>query len=451
MRKGPNLLQRAGLAVFRNAGTWKPQTVADLDRWMDAMLGGVPASSGAYVSGDTAVNFAAFFSGVFQISQTIASCRLTLFKEAGDFVKNPWKTHPVYGLLTRKPNGLIDAFTWKERMQYCAMVWGNGYSFIQRDAGLRPIGLYLLNPERITPKIVDGDTPSIEYLFRNKDGTEKTYKQNQVFHLRGFGFDGIQGYSLLEIARETIGLGLSQQEFSGRFLSNGAHLGGILSVKKPIGDQAKKSLKDRFADLYSGTSNTGKFAVVEADELSYQALGMPLADAQFLESKVFQIGEISRILNISPYKLKDYSRATFSNIEHLGIEYATDTIRPWAERWEAAIDNQLLTDGEAARGFAEFDLGSIQRGDMKSQMEAYMLGRDRGIWNADEVRYRLGDNPIADERVGKMYYRSKNYSDASIDERELSAKPDNSPDESPEEDPNSPNKNPDEGGDDAQE
>jgi HK97 family phage portal protein len=413
MRHGPNLVQRLGYSIFKNAGNWKPQSVSDMERWMDGMIDGYGSSSGAFVSGDTAVNFAAFFSGVFQISQTIASCRLNLYKESGDFVKNPWKTHPLYGVLTRKTNPLCNAFTWKERMQYHAMIWGNGYSYIQRDAGNRPVGLYLLNPERMSPKI---DDDSLVYVFKDKNGKEKIYRQDEIFHLAGFGFDGYCGYSLLQIARETIGLGLSQQEFSSRFLQNGTHMGGILSVKKPISAQAKDKLREDFNKQYAGSGNVGKFAVLEADELAYTPLGMPLDDAQFLESKIFQIGEIARILNISPYKLKDYSHATFSNIEHLGIEYATDTIRPWAERWEAAIDTQLLTDSEAARGFAEFDLASIQRGDMKTMNEAYYSARNGGWINANEIRYKTNMNPIENERAGKVYWMPKNMNDASKEE-----------------------------------
>jgi HK97 family phage portal protein len=407
----PTILQRLGA---RMAGTWRPQTIADMGSAMDAEIGGYGSSSGANVTGSTAVSFAAFFSGVFQICQTIASCRTILFKETGDFVKNPWKTHPVFKLLTRKSNDYTNAFTWKERMQYHAMIWGNGYSFIQRDAGLRPIALWPLNPEKVTPKVVEkeGESAKLVYVFRDKNGGEIEYAQDQIFHLTGFGFDSIKGYSLLEIARETIGLGLSQQEFSGKFLSNGAHLGGILNVKKAIGEQAKKTLRERFSDMYSGVANSGKFAVVETEELAYTPLGMPLADAQFLESKIFQLGEIARILNISPYKLKDYSHATFSNIEHLGIEYATDTIRPWAERWEAAIDTQLLTDSEASRGFAEFDLASIQRGDMKTMNEAYYSARNGGWMNANEIRYRQNMNPIDDERAGTVYWMPINMGDA---------------------------------------
>jgi HK97 family phage portal protein len=417
MKSKPNLLQRAALRIMRAAGTWRPQSIEDMDRWMDSMMGGAGSGSGALVTGETAVNFAAFFCGVFQISQTIASCRTTLYKESGDFVKNPWKTHPVYKLLTRKVNPYMSAFSWKERMEYHAIVWGNGYSFIQRDNIGRPYALYPLNPERMIPKVIENNgAPELIYVFKDKNGKDITYTQDQIFHLPGFGFDSVRGYSLLEIARDTIGLGLAQQDFSGSFISGGAHLGGVLSVKKPLSKEAKDRLKADWEKAYSGSRNAGKFAVIESDELAYTPFGMPLADAQFLEGKVFQITEIARILNISPYKLKEYTHATFSNIEHLGIEYATDTIRPWAERWESAIDTQLLTDSEAARGFAEFDLMSIARGDFKAQNEAYNIARNGGWMNADEIRYRQNMNPTADKKVGAVYWMPKNMRDASKEE-----------------------------------
>lgn len=432
-KPAPNLFQRLALRVLA-AGSWRPQTMGDLESWMDSMVSGFPSSSGAEVSGETAVNFAAFFSGVFQICQTIASCRTILFKESGEFVKNPWKIHPVFRLLTRKANPFTNSFTWKERMQYHAMVWGNGYSFIERNNDQRIVALWPLNPERVTPRIVVGkDRKRLEYVFRESKGVEIVYPQDQIFHLTGFGFDSVRGYSLLEIARETIGLGLSQQEFTGRFISNGAHLGGLLVSKKELTDDTRARLKAQFSAFHSGVGNAGKFAVLE-EEMDFKPLGMPLADAQFLESKIFQLGEIARILNISPYKLKDYSHATFSNIEHLGIEYATDTIRPWAERWEAAIDTQLLTDSEAARGFAEFDLASIQRGDMKTQNEAYAQARNGGWMNANEIRYRQSMNPIAHETVGNMYWRPKNMADASLPDAAPAAAPAPAPDADPDSD-----------------
>lgn len=411
----PNFIQRLGLGMIK-AGTWRPQTEKDFDRWMDTLVYGYPSSTGAYVSEDTATNFSAYFSGVFQICQTIASCPMTIYKQVDDFVKKAWSVHPAYKLLTRRANPFMNSFEWKELMQYCAIAWGNGYSYIQRDIGLRPIGLWPLNASRVTPRIDDTDkaNPKLVYDFIDSSGNKITYNQAQIFHLRGFGTNGISGLPLLTIARESIGLGLSQQEFTGRFMANGTHMSGILLVKKKLSPEGKKRLETKIEELHTGVERAGSTMIVDGEEMDYKTLGIPLADAQFLESKVFEISEIARFLNISPYKLKDYSHATFSNIEHLGIEYATDTIRPWAERWEAAIDTQLFTEAEQRDAFAEFDLTAIHRGDLKTQAESYNMLRNAGAYSANEIRYKLGDNPIKDKRIGDMYWRPENMADASI-------------------------------------
>lgn len=410
----PGLFERLSTAakVFRAAGTWRPQTISELDQWMDAQLSGGTSASGVNVTGETAVNFAAFYSGVSQICQTVASCGTHLFRIEPDESFHKWKSHPLYRVLRIQANQRMDAFRWKERMQYHAMVWGNGYSIKQVDGAGRVRGLWLINPSRTEVKVEDDG--SLTYVHRGRDNTEYRYGQDQIFHLAGFGFDGLQGYSLIEIHRDIVGLGLSQQEFSGRFINNGTHLGGVLHHPKTLSDEAFERLKSSWHANYGSAANAGKPAILE-EGMEYKPLGMPLDDAQFLESKIFQIQEIARILNISPYKLKDYSHATFSNVEHLGIEYSTDTVRPWAERWEAAILTQLLTEQEQMTAFAEFDLTAIQRGDMKTMNEGWSQARNGGWLNGNEIRQRQGMNKI-EGKAGEAYWMPKNMRDASESE-----------------------------------
>jgi HK97 family phage portal protein len=409
---------RTARKVFRAAGTWRPQTINELDNWMDAQISGGPSASGANVTGETAVNFAAFYSGVSQICQTVASCATNLYRIERDDSFHHWKTHPLYRVLKMQTNPHMDAFRWKERMQYHAMVWGNGYSVKDYDGAGRVQRMWLLNPTRTWAEIEDDGT--LVYRHRGNDNQEYRYNQGDIFHLAGFGFDGINGYSLIRIHRDIVGLGLSQQEFSGRFISNGTHLGGVLRHPKTLSDEAMQRLRTTWASRYSSAANAGKPAILE-EGMEYESLGMPLDDAQFLESKIFQIQEIARILNISPYKLKDYSHATFSNIEHLGIEYATDTIRPWAERWEAAINTQLLNDQEQLSAFAEFDLAAIQRGDMKTMNEGYSQARNGGWLNGNEIRQRQGLNKI-DGIAGEAYWMPKNMRDASEPEPDMAGR-----------------------------
>jgi HK97 family phage portal protein len=408
---------RDAVQFLAAAGTWRPQTINELDQWMEAMAWGGASASGANVNGETANNFAAFFSGVFQICQTIASCTTHLYQEVSEDRRRKWKQHPLYRVLTIQANPRTDAFTMKQTLQYHAMVWGNGYAYIERDGAGRPRALYLINTERMKPFLTD--EKALRYRYRDRANGEHIYRPDEIFHLAGFGFNGIEGYSLLRIHRDVIGLGLSQQEFTGRFIDNGAHVGGLLTTEKALSEDARKRLKSSFNEYHSGAANAGKFAVLE-EGMDYKPLTMPMKDAQFLESKMFQIQEIARILNISPYKLKDYSHATFSNVEHLGIEYATDTIRPWAERWEAAIKAQLFSEREQEYAHVEFDLSSIQRGDSKTMNEALQIARYGGWMNGDEIRAKLGMNPIGG-RVGESFWMPTNMGDAAQMTREEQA------------------------------
>lgn len=391
---------RAAYKVFRAAGIWKPQTITDLDNWMDSLAGGT-SISGPYVSVETANSLPAFFSGVFQISQTIASCDLNPYKRKGENSKRLYSGAPLYYVLRGMANPYTNAFTWKEISQHHLIVWGNCYSYKQRDGGNRVIGLWQLNPERMRIEIEENGART--YIFRDLKYREHRYTMDEIFHIPGFGYDGIQGYPLITLHREAIGLGLSQQEFTSRFIRNGAHLSGVFSHPKTLSTTAHEHLKESIKEQYGGLSNAGRFMVVEED-MKFSPLTMPLVDAQFLESKVFSIQDIARILNISPYKLKDYSHATFSNVEHLGIEYVTETIRPWAERWEACIDTQLFSPTEQKKCFAEFNLRQLMRGDLTSMMTAFQTARNTGAVNADDIRQEVLDmNPIEDEEIGQVY------------------------------------------------
>jgi len=406
-KKKPGVLRSFALARKIIRAGWRPQTVTELDEWMERG-GGYRSTSGMLVTQETANNFTAYFSGVLQISQTIGSCPLHIFSRVGKgkeiHVHNELNTR-----LSMMANPYQDAYRWKEQMQHHALNWGNGYSWIQRDTNEQIIALWPMSPDCTSLRLNDNNVP--EYVYRAHGKPEKIYAWSDVFHLAGFGFDGLRGYSLLEIFQNAIGLGLAGQEFQGRFLANGAHIPGFFEHPKTLSDDAYERLKTELNSNYSGIVHAGKRPLLE-EGTKYVPMNMPLKDAEFLGSRVFQIQEMARILNIPTPKLKEYSKLTYSNAEQLAIDYRTDTIRPWAERWEAAINFQLLTPEQQKTSFAEFDLNAIVRGDMKTEYAAYKEGRYGGWLNADEVRGRLGMNPMEDPEVGGRYWQPVNMVDA---------------------------------------
>lgn len=391
---------KAARDLFKASGTWRPQSIDDLDRWMDATLAG---------QNPGAMSFTSYFSGVLQISQTVASVSFPLLKREGDR-RRPWIEHPVFNILNRRANPFVDAFKWRENVEQQCLNFGDSYSFMTRDTSFRPDAVFLLDTARMKTDIKDSGEPI--YIYRQNNGQEVRYNQSQIFHLSAFGPTVYQGYSLIELFRAATALGLSQQQFSNSFIENGVHTSGVVTHPNTLGDKAKENLKNQFSQKFSGSRNAGRVLIFE-EGMEWQTMSMPLKDAEFLSGRVFQIDEMARILNMPPHKLKNLAKATFSNIEHQQIEWVTDTIRPWFERWEMAVNTQMLTPIEQKKGFVEHDVNQLLRGDMKSTMESLRVGRFTGILNADEARAKLGMNPIEDEEIGKRYLQPSNMMDAS--------------------------------------
>jgi HK97 family phage portal protein len=233
-----------------------------------------------------------------------------------------------------------------------------------------------------------------------KDGQQIILTSEQVLHIPGLGFDGIKGYSPIHMAREAIGLALATEEFGARFFGNGARPGGILEHPGVVKDPEK--LRKSWEEVYKGIKNSHKIAVLE-EGMKYHEIGIPPEDAQFLETRRFQLNEICRIFRVPPHLVGDLTRATFSNIEHQSIEFVVHTIRPWLVRWEQAITKCLLREGERKIYFPKFTVDGLLRGDFKARMEGYAIGRQNGWLSANDIRELEDLNPIPEEQGGDLY------------------------------------------------
>lgn len=376
-------------------------TLQDLDKQMDEAFNGTPALSGVDVSATTAMTFSAFWNGVLQISQTVASLPLPIYRRIGETGRERDRTHFLYGLLNRKANPYMSALTWRETMTHHAIVWGNGYSYKARDRAGRVVAFVLLNPERTTVAL-DGGRPV--YKFVGNDNREQVLQFDDVFHLPGLGFDGLRGYSVLTMARESLGVGLALQEFGARFFGQGTNVGGVVTRPETaprLTPEAATRLKEDLKRQWEGLTNSNRLLLLE-EGMKYEKTAMPLDDAQFLASKQFSIQDLARWLNMPPHKLKDLSRSTFSNIEQEQLSYLVDTIRPWLVRWESAVDTWLVPSYEAEEVFAEHVVDALLRGDIQTRYNAYNVARQNGVINANEWRRMENWNPIPG-RAGEAY------------------------------------------------
>lgn len=398
------------------------QSIDDIDKMLDDKIFGRQSSSGQLINTETACNFSAWFCGCLQISQTVASLPVIIYKIEKNS-KRHYTELPLYNVMRYKANIRTSAYTWREVTKYHQLSWGNSYSYIERDRGRRVIGLWLLNPACMKKIHIMSDG-RLNYEYNDPVVGIKIYDQDEILHIPGFGFDGIRGYSILTLARETIGLALSQEEFQARFYSRGTNIGGILTHPSAISQKARKNLEDSFNKYYGGVSNSHQTIVLE-EGVKYEKTIMPLKDAQALESRVFSIQEVARWLNMPPHKLKELSKATYSNIEQEQSSYYQDTIRPHLERDEARMDMQLLPQRDMGRAYCAYDFNAILRADIKTRYEAYRIAREMGVMNADEWRDNEDWNPIG-KRHGKAYILPLNYQNAErIMDKPVKEKPNN--------------------------
>ncbi len=301
-----------------------------------------------------------------------------------------------------EPNPEMNAITFKEVLQGHAITWGNAFAEIQWDTdnGM-PIALWPLRPDKMKVGR-DPATNEIIYAYYLPDGTTVKLPSYRVWHMPGFGFDGLIGYDTVYLAREAIGTALALDEYAARFFGNNAAPGGVLEHPNKLSDAGLANLKKSWAEMHQGLSNAHRIAILE-EGLSYKQVSIPPENAQFLESRKFQLNEIARLLHIPPHMLADLDRATFSNIEHQGIEYVTYTLTPWLVRWEQTCTRKLLLPFEKQIFFFEFLVDALLRGDAASRGTFYRELFYLGAMSPNDIREKENMNPIPDENGDKYF------------------------------------------------
>jgi HK97 family phage portal protein len=377
------------------------------------------SGSGMAVDELRAMQTTTVFACVKVLSETVASLPLFLYKKDKE-KRLKASEHPLYEVLHDLTNEEMTSMNFREAMMTSLLLYGNGYARIIRDKNGHVISLWFLKPQNMTVER-DRITKQIKYTYIDEQtGRAIRYRPEQVFHVVGLSYDGIKGISPIDQAREAVGLALATEEFGSKFFANGARPGGVLEHPGILKDPEK--LRASWNKVYQGSRNSHKIAVLE-EGLKYKEIGIPPEQAQFLETRKFQMNEICRIFRVPPHLIGDLERSTFSNIEHQSIEFVTHTVRPWLVRWEQAIYKCLLNETERRLYFAKFNVDGLLRGDFSTRMQGYATARQNGWMSINDIR-RLEDmNPIPAEKGGDDYLVNGNMVPAKITEKNY-VKPD---------------------------
>ena len=352
-------------------------------QWLYEALGVKRTLSGVSVNEDSAMRHSAVYACVRIIAETIASLPVFVYErlETG---KNKAIEHPLYDVLHSKANEEMSAFSYKETICWHILLTGNSESLIVKNRNKDVISLYPYQPKDIKIEILDGRA-----VFKN--GSEQLDKR-YLLHIPGLSFNGVIGKSPIGYMREAIGLGMALEQFGSTFFSNGTNIGGVAKHPGKLSKQGHDNLIDSINKAYQGLGNSHKLMLLE-ENMDFMPVTMPLADAQYIELRRFQLEEIARIFRVPLHLLQDLSRSTNNNIEHQSIDFVMHTIRPWLVRIEQAINMQLFSEQERRKYFVEFSVDALLRGDILSRFQAYSIAKQNGIFNANEIRELENRNP----------------------------------------------------------
>jgi len=361
-----------------------------------------PKVAGVYVDHDTALTYAAFWLCVKIISETIAGLPLNVFNRVNSKDKEHAYSSP-YQTLLNYPSPEMTAFKWRQTTLAHKLVWGNAYSEILRDRSNIPRELLLITPDRVN-KDRSRTTKKIYYEISNSGAANTYLEEKDVLHNYGMGFDGLTGYSVVEMARRTLGVGMAMETFSSSFYENGTQLSGIIKAPMSVtlGAPGREELKKQFKSLHSGVNKFHDIEVLDRG-MEYQQLGMPLKDAQYIEDQKFKVLDVARWFNMPPHKLKDLDRATFSNIEEQNIDFVVDTLLPHIIDFESTTNTKLIGPNNT-RQYVKHNLNAQLRGNLKDRVEAYTKLFRLG-WSSNELRALEDENsigPDGDKRFVEM-------------------------------------------------
>ena len=362
------------------------------------------STSGKTVTERSAMQMTAVYSCVRILAEAIAGLPLHVYRYNSDGGKEKAIDHSLYLILHDEPNPEMSSFVFRETLMTHLLLWGNAYAQIIRNSKGEVVALYPLMPNKMSVDRDENGQLYYQYL-RSIDevgGKSETVilKPTDVLHIPSLGFDGLVGYSPIAMAKNAIGLAIATEEYGAKFFANGAAPSGVLEHPGTIKDPQR--VREAWQSQFGGSQNSGKIAVLE-EGMKYTPISISPEQAQFLETRKFQINEIARIFRVPPHMVGDLEKSSFSNIEQQSLEFVKYTLDPWVIRWEQSIMRTLLTPEEKKSYFVKFNLEGLLRGDYQSRMNGYATARQNGWMSANDIRELENLDRIPAEAGGDLY------------------------------------------------
>lgn len=374
-------------AMFKSGGadTARVTTPAEL-----ADLAGLTYDTytGKNVSSQKAMRLTAVFGCIRVLAESIGMLPCNLYK-ATDKGKEKAANERLFKVLSLKPNGYMTPQEFWELLIVCLCLRGNFYAYKVKALG-EVVELLPLDPGSVLPKLNSQWEPVYQVTF--PDGSTDVLGQNDIWHVRILTLDGLIGLNPIAYAREAIALGLATEEHGSRLFKNGAVTSGVLRTEQTLTDEAYGRLKKDFEERHTGLGNAHRPMILEMG-LEWKSMALNAEDSQFLETRKFQLEEICRLFRVPMHLVQNTDRATFNNIENLGIGFINYSLVPYLTRIEQRINIGLVRESKHGAFYAKFNAGALLRGDMKSRFESYATAINWGMYSPNDCLELEDRNP----------------------------------------------------------
>lgn len=363
------------------------QAIDTSEKLAKALGEGYESNSGQRVTTNSAMQQLVVFNCVRVLAESMGMLPCQLLKKT-DRVRLPATGHRLYPLITMAPNSYMTAQEFWELLVACLCLRGNFYAY--KVSALGNVGELLpLNPDIVRPKLKDDWT--VEYTVNFKSGT-KVLTQDEIWHVRLFTLDGLNGLNPIAYARQALGLGQAMDAHAAKLFTNGAVTSGVLRTEQELSPEAFDRLKTEFQGEHMGVANAYKPMILEMG-LDWKPISLSAQDTQFIESKKLTEAQICGLFRVPPHLVASMEKMTLNNIEHMGMSFVNYSLVPIMTRIEHRIQVGLLNEKDRLTHYAKFNAGALMRGDLKGRYEAYAKGIQWSILSSNECRDLEDMNP----------------------------------------------------------
>lgn len=363
---------------------------------------GSSSAAGIRITPETSLKSTAVLACARVLAETVAGLPLHLYTKVGEG-REIASGHPLNRILHDQPNSWQTSFEWREQTMLHTCLWGNAYSEIRPGAAGAVTELIPLHPSRMSVERIENG--KLRYKYREPNGSETVYRQDQILHIRWMSGDGVTGMVPVDLAKDAVALARACELHGSAYFGNGAMPGVVLETDDTLDAAAAAMLRENWERMHRGSRNSFRTAVLMGGLKAHELTGTN-TESQFLESRRFQVEEICRLFRVPPHLVGDLTRSSFSNIEQQSIDFVQHTLLPWLRRFESAFSRDLIVDRDIY--FAEFDTRGLLRGDAAARASYYSTLWNLGVLSINEIRAFENMNAVdgGDERFVQLNMQS---------------------------------------------